>query len=237
MFLLEEGHSADDPRLHRITSPQDLHPVFWEFFTCSLLTDLVADVVGPDVKFHHAKLNTKAERGSTGFFWHQDVPGWPHTDYSPVTVGIYLEGCTVEQGPVGFIPGSHAGPLYDQYDDDGRVIPVPPSLLEQNESKLRFPTGGPGTVILLHCRVVHGSSINTSSAPRPLLLPVYSSADSFPYTPNPLPSAFSGEIVRGKRARFASFDSRPCRIPPPLLAAHKGLWDTGMKDVQAAVSP
>jgi ectoine hydroxylase len=223
-YQLEAGHSADNPRLHRITSPQDAHPAFWDFLVSEEITRLVADLVGPDVKFHHAKLNTKAERGSAPFFWHQDFPGWPHTDFSPVTVGVYLKGCTAEQGPLGFLPGSHTGPLYDQYDDQDRVIPIPQQVLDQNKDKLVYPTGGPGTVVLLNCRVVHGSGVNTSDAPRPLLLSVYSSADSFPYTPNPLPSRYSGQVVRGKPARFASFDLRPCRVPPAILAAKKGLW-------------
>ena len=223
-FQLEKGHTAEHPRLHRITSPQDADAEFWAFFTSPEITDLAADVVGPDVKFHHAKLNTKAERGSAPFFWHQDFPGWPHTDYSPVTVGVYLTGCTMEQGPLGFLPGSHAGPLYDQYDDEDRIIAIPETMIEANRHRIVYPTGGPGTVVLVHCRVVHGSGVNTSDIPRPLLLPAYSSADSFPYTPNPLPSPRSGQVVRGKPARFASFDLRPCRVPPAMLAANKGVW-------------
>src|SRR5690606_24074697 len=87
VFVLEEGHSAERPRLHRVASPQDQHPDFWAFMADPLMTDLAADVVGPDVKFHHAKLNVKAGEGSRGFKWHQDIQGWPHTDYSPVTIG------------------------------------------------------------------------------------------------------------------------------------------------------
>jgi ectoine hydroxylase len=49
VYVLEEGHSAAHPRLHRVTSPQDQHPTFWEFFTDPVMTDLAADVVGPDV--------------------------------------------------------------------------------------------------------------------------------------------------------------------------------------------
>ena len=105
-FILEEGHSAARPRLHRVTSPQDQHATFWEFMCDPVMTDLAADVVGPDVKFHHAKLNVKSERGTRGFKWHQDIPAWPHTDYSPVSIGVYIEGCTLEQGPLAFAPGT-----------------------------------------------------------------------------------------------------------------------------------
>ncbi len=115
VFVLEEGHSADTPRLHRVTSPQDQHPDFWTFMCDPLMTDLAADVVGPDVKFHHAKLNVKSERGTRGFKWHQDIPAWPHTDYSPVTIGVYIDGCDEVQGPLTFVRGSHLGPLHSQY--------------------------------------------------------------------------------------------------------------------------
>ena len=53
-FVLEEGHSAGTPRLHRLMSPEAHHPVFWEFIASDEMTALAADVVGPDVKFHHA---------------------------------------------------------------------------------------------------------------------------------------------------------------------------------------
>src|SRR3954447_7094021 len=147
VFVLEEGHGPDTPRLHRVTSPQDQHPTFWDFMCDPVMTDLAADVVGPDVKFHHAKLNVKSERGTRGFKWHQDIPAWPHTDYSPVTIGVYIDGCTEEQGPLAFIRGSHEGPLYSQYDEAGNFVvairenelgPVP-------EAKIARAVGGPGT--------------------------------------------------------------------------------------------
>lgn len=216
VYTLDECHSAETPRLHRVTSPQDHHPVIWDFIRSDVMVDLVADVVGPDVKFHHAKFNVKSGKSSRGFKWHQDIPAWPHTDYSPVTVGVYLHGCRPDQGPLSFVPGSHEGPLYSMYDEHGDFV-VRISDEEATwitEDIVDRPTGGPGTTILLNCRTIHGSSQNLSDDPRMLLLPVYSSADSFPYTASPIQSRYQGEIVRGKPAQFASFDPRPCELPP-----------------------
>lgn len=226
IYVLEEGHSAHDPRLHRISSPQDQHPVFWEFMNDPVMTNLAADVVGPDVKFHHAKLNVKSGKGTQGFGWHQDIPAWPHTDYSPVTIGIYIEGCTAEQGPLTVAAGSHEGPLFSMYDDAGNfVVRIRDSDLGWlKDDMIRSLTGGPGTTLLLNCRAVHGSVPNRSAAARPLLLPVYSSADSFPYTPSPIPSPHQGDIVRGKAARFASFDTRPLEMPPDWRFGYKPVW-------------
>jgi hypothetical protein len=182
IYVLEEGHSADSPRLHRVASPQDQHPTFWNFMTDPVMTDLAADVVGPDVKFHHAKLNVKSGKGSRGFSWHQDIPAWPHTDFSPVTIGIYIDGCTDDQGPLTVAEGSHDGPLFSMYDDAGNyVVKIRDRDLGWlTQDKIRRVTGGPGTTLLLNCRAVHGSAPNKAEAARPLLLPVYSSADSFP---------------------------------------------------------
>src|SRR5690606_13688518 len=130
-----------------------------DFFTNPVLTDLVADVVGPDVKFHHAKLNVKSGSGTRAFKWHQDIPGWPHTDYSPVTVGIYLEGCGPDQGPLSVIPGSNHGPLYSMWDGDRFVIHASDTdLAWLRDEMIVKGVGGPGTVLLLNCRTLHGSA-------------------------------------------------------------------------------
>jgi len=236
IWVLEEGHSAATPRLHRVTSPQDQHPTFWDFFCDPVMTDLAADVVGPDVKFHHAKLNVKSERGTRGFKWHQDIPAWPHTDYSPVTIGVYLEGCGAEQGPISFARGSHEGPLYSQYDRAGNFVVA---LRDEDLGWLRddmivSAVGGPGTTVLLNCRTVHGSRENRSDKARPLLLPVYSSADSFAYTPSPIVSPHMGDIVRGQAARFASFDPRPCELPPDFRGGYNPPWKAQRESEQSA---
>lgn len=229
IYVLEEGHSEKEPRLHRISSPQDQHPVFWEFMTDPIMTALAADVVGPDVKFHHAKLNVKSGKGTQGFGWHQDIPAWPHTDYSPVTIGIYIDGCTPDQGPLTVAQGSHAGPLFSMYDDARNfVVKIRDKDLGWlTDDRIRRITGGPGTTLLLNCRTVHGSVPNQSTEARPLLLPVYSSADSFAYTPSPIPSPHQGDVVRGAAARYASFDTRPVEMPPDWRFGYKPVWAHG----------
>ncbi|HIB18403.1 MAG TPA: phytanoyl-CoA dioxygenase family protein, partial [Alphaproteobacteria bacterium] len=41
--------------------------------------------------------------------WHQDIQAWPHTNYSPVTVGVLLEDTTLNQGPLTAIKGESQG--------------------------------------------------------------------------------------------------------------------------------
>ncbi|MFD1379595.1 phytanoyl-CoA dioxygenase family protein [Fodinicurvata halophila] len=64
VFDLEPGHTADDPRLRRVSSPNDEDVTFWNYVVESRLGDLLADLLGPDVKFHQSKLNFKWAKGA-----------------------------------------------------------------------------------------------------------------------------------------------------------------------------
>src|SRR5262245_36389471 len=147
-YILEDGHRPDDPRLRRITNPVTQHATYWEFAAESASADAAADVVGPDVKFYHSKLNFKWARGGQDFKWHQDIQAWPHTNYSPVTVGLYMDDCGMEQGPLIVAKGSHNGPLHSMYDDEGRwVLRISEEKLPSRDS-WDYLTGPAGTLVL-----------------------------------------------------------------------------------------
>jgi ectoine hydroxylase len=59
---------------------------------------------------------------------------------------------------------------------------------------------------------------------RPLLLNVYSSADSMPYVFNPIPSPYEGAVVHGKPARKSCHDPRGCELPPDWSKGYSGPW-------------
>jgi ectoine hydroxylase len=215
-FDLGPDHSAREPRPRRIRAAVDQHPAYWDFATAPRMVDIVADVVGPDVKFHSSKLNFKWPGGEEEVKWHQDIPAWPHSNFSPVTVGIYLEDVTADEGPLTMIPGSHDGELFDHQDASGKWMGYISDadlgrVSLDNTDELDGPAG---TLVLLNCRTIHGSRPARASRPRPMLLNVYSSADAFMLCAPPTPTSHTGEIVRGKPARWSHNDPRPCRIPP-----------------------
>ncbi len=215
---IEADHTHDNPRLRRLSSPTDHHPLYWAYASAadSPLPDAIADLVGPDVKFHHSKLNFKWSKGGAEVKWHQDIPAWPHTNYSPVTAGTYLYPCGREQGPLAILKGSHNGPIYSEYDDKGEWVGCLSKADEAaiDMSKVVFLDGPAGSVTLHNCRALHYSEPNNSEIARPLLLNVFSAANAMPYTANPIPSKYSGAIVRGKPATWAYHDPRPCLLPP-----------------------
>jgi ectoine hydroxylase-related dioxygenase (phytanoyl-CoA dioxygenase family) len=215
-FDLGPDHSPRQPRPRRIRAAVDQHPAYWAFASAPLMVDIVADVVGPDVKFHSSKLNFKWPGGAEEVKWHQDIPAWPHSNFSPVTVGIYLEDVSADEGPLSIIPGSHDGELFDHQDESGKWMGyIADADLERVAIDAADEVDGPaGSLIFLNCRTIHGSRPARASRARPMLLNVYSSADAFMLCAPPTPSVHTGEIVRGKAARWSHNDPRPCRIPP-----------------------
>ena len=215
-FDLGPDHSADAPRPRRIRAAVDQHPAYWAFASSRLMADLAADVVGPDVKFHSSKVNFKWPGGAEEVKWHQDIPAWPHTNFSPVTIGVYFEDVSAAEGPLAAIPGSHDGELFDHQDPTGKWIGyIASEDLERVPLDTADELDGPaGTVVLLNCRVIHGSRPAVAGKPRPMLLNVYSSADAFMLGAPPTPTSHTGEIIRGQPARWSHNDPRPCRIPP-----------------------
>ena len=227
IFDFEPGHSAAAPRLRRVSNPVEQQPDFWQYITQSIVPDIVVDLVGPDVKFHHSKLNFKWAAGGEEVKWHYDIGFWPHTNYSPVTIGTYLYDCGMDQGPLAVLPGSHLmEPLPSQYDQTGKWVGClsAADLAKLDQSKTRYLTGPAGSLTLHNCRMMHSSPANQSDLGRPLLLYTLSSADAMPYTGNPIRSKYDQTILRGKAAVFAQHDPRPCRLPPDWSGGYSSIF-------------
>jgi len=223
-FDLAPQHTADAPHVRRLRALVDRHPDFWRFASESVLADIAADLVGPDVKFHSSKLNYKWPGSGEVVKWHQDIPAWPHTNYSPVTLGVYLGEVPAEQGPLTCVRGSHTGPIFVHRDDAGAWTG---SIRDADMTTLDMTlaedlTGPDGTVIAINCRTVHASRANATSRVRPVALFVYSAADAFPWMPAPTPTSQTGAIVRGAPARVAHLDPTPCPVPPDWSKAGYG---------------
>lgn len=198
-FDLEPGHSADLPALRRVNSPTEISDAYDRVMAESRVPAMVADLIGPDVKFHHAKINSKLPGAATQVKWHQDFPFTPHSNDDLVTALIFVDEVTAQNGPLEVLPGSHRGPLYDLWHGGRFTGAVTPSLEEELKARARQCTGPAGAVCFMHTRLLHGSGPNLSAQPRTLFISVYSAEDAVPLSPNPLPSRHEGRIVRGTR--------------------------------------
>ena len=226
-FDLESDHCATAPRLRRLNQPVARHPDYWRFASDSCITDLAEDLLGPNVMFHHSKLNFKWSGGGEEVKWHQDIQYWPHTNYSVLTIGVYLEDVDETMGPMGVIPGAHEGELFDLYDGNdcwaGAISEQ--DLPQVPVEKAVYLKGPAGSVTVHHCRMIHGSKPNANpERSRPLLLNAFSSADALPVTAYNYPSAHNGEVVRGERPRWIHFDPRPCLLPPDWSGGYTSIF-------------
>ncbi len=225
-FDLEPGHGPETPRLRRLTQPVEHHPLYWEFASQGPIVDVAEDLLGPDVKFHHSKLNFKWSDGGEEVKWHQDIQFYPHTNYSVLAIGLYLNDVDEEMGPMGVVPGSHNAELFDLYNDKDRWVGCigDADLVRVPLEKAVYLKGPAGSITVHHSRMVHGSVPNSSPRMRPLLINAYSSADALTVTPHPVPSCHNGKIVRGKPARWIDYDPRPCLIPPDWSGGYTSIF-------------
>ncbi|MXX22664.1 MAG: phytanoyl-CoA dioxygenase family protein [Rhodospirillales bacterium] len=147
---------------------------------------------------------------------------------------------TVANGALGFIPESHTGELFDQYDEQGQWKGClnDPDVERLDVTRADYIEAAAGAITVHNCRTVHGSPPSRSAEGRALLLNAYASADAFPYTPHPEPAPHAGEVIRGQPARWAHHDPRPCLIPPDWSSGYTSIFaaQAGEDDPDAAGS-
>jgi ectoine hydroxylase-related dioxygenase (phytanoyl-CoA dioxygenase family) len=180
VYDLDEGHSAERPRLTRIKLPHRQHPFFWELLKHSRLTEILIDLLGPDTMLQTSKLNTKASGGGTAVEWHQDWAFYPHTNDTMLAFGLMLEDVGEANGPLMVIPGTHKGPILSHMANGvfcGAVDPDDPAF----DLKKAVPlTGKAGDMTVHHVRTLHGSGPNMSDRNRLILFYECHAADAWP---------------------------------------------------------
>lgn len=213
-FDLETAsHAAERPALRRVNAPTEISDAFFEVMADSRMTDMVADLIGPDVKHHHNKINSKLPGAATAVKWHQDFPFTPHTNDDLVTALLMLDEVTAENGPLEVAPGSHRGALHSLWHDGSFTGAIESREAQRLQAVAQKCVGPAGAVCLMHTRLAHGSAANRSSEPRTLFICVYAAADALPCSPNPVPNRHDGLIVRGRDPKTVRATPYTLRLP------------------------
>ncbi|MGI9462423.1 MAG: phytanoyl-CoA dioxygenase family protein, partial [Aestuariivirgaceae bacterium] len=116
-FDLEPGHTADKPALRRVNAPVEVSDAYYQAMADSRMTECVAQLIGPNVKLHHTKINSKLPGGNTQVKWHQDFPFTPHSNDDLITALLMVDEVTEENGLLQVLPGSHRGEIHDLWHD------------------------------------------------------------------------------------------------------------------------
>ena len=180
------------------TPPHEVSDAYFNVMADSGMADMVADLIGPDIKLHHTKINSKLPGSATAVKWHQDFPFTPHTNDDLITALLMVDEVTEENGPLEVWADTHKGEIHTLLHDGQFTGAVSDDVTKEALEKRTICTGKAGSVCLMHTRLLHGSAPNNSDAPRTLYICVYSAADAMPISPSPVPTKDQGMIVRGE---------------------------------------
>ena len=210
-------------RLRQVLCAADYHPEVWSFVSSAPMTDLAADVVGPNVQFRESGVSFKSP-GGRGFDWHQDIVFFPSSNRSPIMTLTFVGDVEADMGPTRVIPGSHLGEVYDHYDADGNWL----GLISEHV-KHRIPeaesvemTGPAGSVLVTSCGIVHAAGENRAARRRPMVLAGYASADTVSFAGVPYKSRYRWRIVAGEATRAIHSDAQRLKMPPDW-DSHQGI--------------
>ncbi len=215
-FDLQPGHSPETPGLRRVQSPEEVSDVYAGVMREAATVDMVADLIGPNLRFHHGKVNSKLPGTATQVKFHQDFPFQPMSNDDIITCLLFLDDVTLENGPLEVVPGSHRGPLYSHWHGGRFTGAVADDVTAAVAQKAVPCTGKAGSVCLMHSSLLHGSAPNLSDGPRTLYITTYYAEDAVELSPNALPSTLTHELVRGEvtgRIRCSSYEMQLPEIP------------------------
>ena len=215
-FDLQPGHSAEKPALRRVQSPEEVSDIYANVMRNARTVDICAELIGPAIKFHHGKVNSKLPGSATKVKFHQDFPFQPMSNDDLVTALLFVDDVTLENGPLEVVPGSHKGPLYSLWHDGKFTGAVSDDVFEEHKGKIVKCTGKAGSVCLMHSSLLHGSAPNLSTESRTLYITTYYAEDAIELSPNALPSRFTHELVRGEpsgRVRCSSYEMELPEVP------------------------
>ena len=83
VFDLAEGHTPEQPKVNRIRVPDRQHPAYSAMMRSSTVLDIVADLIGPNIRFDHSKLNCKPAGGGATIGM---APKTGHSTPRPTTI-------------------------------------------------------------------------------------------------------------------------------------------------------
>ncbi|MGE3301486.1 MAG: phytanoyl-CoA dioxygenase family protein [Hyphomonadaceae bacterium] len=149
------------------------------------LVEPLEQMFGEGVYVHQFKLNAKAAFEGDVWQWHQDYGTWARDDGMPepraMNIAVYLDEVFSFNGGLMLVPRSHKqGTLKAGHDlettsyplwtlDQETVARLCRDAERDGKPGIVSPTGKPGSVLMFHGNLVHGSAPNITPYPRKIV--------------------------------------------------------------------
>jgi phytanoyl-CoA hydroxylase len=217
VYDLEPTHTPQEPRVRRIKEPHRVHPFYRQLAFSEKIAEILTPLIGipSGIRYQTGKLNMKSAGYGAAVEWHQDWAFYPHTNDDLLAIGILLDDCGLDNGPLMVIPGSHTGPICDHHAEGVFCGAIDPAACDVDFSEAVPLTGRAGGMSIHHVRMIHGSALNTSDRPRRLLLFQYTAVDAFPLLGIPNWDDFNANIITGQPTMVPRLTPVPVRMPLP----------------------
>jgi ectoine hydroxylase-related dioxygenase (phytanoyl-CoA dioxygenase family) len=227
IFDLDPRHTAAAPAVRRIKNPADNDPLYLWVTQESPILDVVSELIGSSIRFHHSKLNLKGGLIGAPVEVHQDAAFYPHSNDDVLAVGLLLDDATAENGAMAVLPRSHRGPIYTHYDTKGRFVGCmrDEDIAQLDRSGAVLLDLPAGSIHIHHYRLVHWSAPNTSPGDRRLLINSYCAADSVNLANDSTGSPQYGRLLRGTWPAVARRNSGDMPMPPDFSKGYNSIYE------------
>ncbi|TAI67264.1 phytanoyl-CoA dioxygenase family protein [Bradyrhizobium sp. Leo170] len=228
VYDLEPGHTQENPRVRRIKAPHKVHAIFDQIVRSEPVISILTKLIGPGLRLHGSKLNMKSAQYGSPVEWHQDWAFYPHTNDDILAIGVLLDDCDLENGPMLVTPGSHVGDtMWNHHGEDGCFAGLIDPDLIQDEIKRAVPCiGKAGSMSFHHVRALHGSATNTSNRPRNLLLYEVAASDAWPLAGVKDLAEFDSRLLAGGSVVAPRMTRVPVRMPLPPPKRQGSIYET-----------
>lgn len=157
------------PHVERSAEGVKGNRVFLEIAHHDAVLDAVEQLIGPDIILWGTTLFHKPAGLDRGVPWHRDGRYWPIKPLATTSVWIAVTDCTVANGCLRTIPGSHAGRRIGRhFRDHSDRVTIPETLHagEFDVDDARDLELEAGRMAVFDVYMIHGSNPNRTAAPR-----------------------------------------------------------------------
>jgi len=197
--IAEDTRNAVEPvvrdaqqRVFRLSQMYDRGGLYRETIEHPLILDTLESILGPNIVFtrnrhNHATLNFAGMRGMR---WHRDILQWTR---NIVTVILYLEESTVDNGCTMVVPGTHRLPVHlDTVGDLSNDQMLQRAGVFDQAMPVPMPAGG---MLVINSLILHTIGDNRTNTSRMSLTMGYHGGDELYGDANPQCVQVRGEAL------------------------------------------